>query len=382
MKTEPLKIFKVSVILPVYNAEKHLKKCLDSIVNQTLKEIEIIIIDDGSTDSSSEICKRYLNDKRVSYYYKENEGLGAARQDGILHAKGEYIGFVDSDDWIEPEMYDHMYRAAKQEDADLVVCGVYWNEDQARKENFPKGVYNRERIETEVLPGYLARLSPDGKNVAEEVWNVWSKLYRAKLIENHHIEYGRAFRRTQELPFNFEVLLVAEKMVSISDDRLYHWRVDNNYNSLCRGYTKNYWKLYIPLIKQLYKDVENYSKQNLIQSMHLCAFFLSSWVLRNEWVYTDLKRPEIIEKLDELAKDSIIKSALNYVPKEELNAYYQSDYDALKCTSGIEMYNSLKNHSYYKKFRRPIRIKRKLSKYKLFTFVYPKFRKKLIKTLR
>ena len=95
-----MKNIAVSIIVPIYNKEPYLKECLDTIVKQTLKEIEIILVDDGSVDKSKEICEEYLYDSRVSYYYQENEGLASARQTGIDHASGEYIGFIDADDWI------------------------------------------------------------------------------------------------------------------------------------------------------------------------------------------------------------------------------------------------------------------------------------------
>ena len=136
------------------------------------------------------------------------------------------------------------------------------------------------------------------------------------------------------------------------------------------------------MIKKIDVLLEKYHFNDCFNSKDCCFFFISSIVLHNEWVYTELKKSEIIKKLDELAKEPIIKEALINVPREKLNNSYQSDYDALMCTSGEEMYRVLKNHSYYKKFRRPIRMKRKLSKYKLFTFVYPKFRKKLIKLVK
>ena len=115
-------MIKVSVVVPIYNAEKYLKQCLDSIRRQTLEAIEVIMIDDGSTDGSAEAAKSYLTDDRFTYYHKENEGLAAARADGIARANGEYIGFIDSDDWIEPDMYEKMYNAARSNDADIVFC--------------------------------------------------------------------------------------------------------------------------------------------------------------------------------------------------------------------------------------------------------------------
>ena len=121
---------KVSVIIPVYNVEKYLRQCLDSVVNQTLENVQIILIDDGSTDSSADICKKYLGDNRVVYYHKENEGLAAARQDGMERASGEYIGFVDSDDWLELNMYERMFSVARENDADVVFCNCYFNDSE------------------------------------------------------------------------------------------------------------------------------------------------------------------------------------------------------------------------------------------------------------
>ena len=98
---------KISIVIPIYNAEDHLQRCVDSVLNQTEKNIEIILVDDGSKDNSIEICKNYLNqDKRVQLIHQENSGVSAARNRGIEQACGEYIGFIDSDDWIEPNMYE------------------------------------------------------------------------------------------------------------------------------------------------------------------------------------------------------------------------------------------------------------------------------------
>ena len=114
---------KISIVIPIYNAEDHLQRCVDSVLNQTEKNIEIILVDDGSTDNSIEICKNYLNqDKRVQLIHQENSGVSAARNRGIEQACGEYIGFIDSDDWIEPNMYECLLREANQASADIVMC--------------------------------------------------------------------------------------------------------------------------------------------------------------------------------------------------------------------------------------------------------------------
>ena len=119
-------MIKVSVIVPVYNVENYLEKCLDSLLKQTLEEIEIIAVDDGSTDSSSEILERYAaNYDRIKSLRKENGGLSDARNYGLVYATGEYIGYLDSDDYVDPEMYEVMYRKAKENGSDIVECNLH-----------------------------------------------------------------------------------------------------------------------------------------------------------------------------------------------------------------------------------------------------------------
>ena len=114
----------LSIIIPIYNTEKYLKQCLDSVVSQTIDDIEILCVDDGSTDGSNKILEGYERiDPRIKAIHKSNGGLVSARKAGVAAAKGKYIGFVDSDDWIEPDMYETLYRIANEKDADMVSSG-------------------------------------------------------------------------------------------------------------------------------------------------------------------------------------------------------------------------------------------------------------------
>lgn len=116
---------KVSIIVPVYNVEKFLEKCLDSLVNQTLHDIEIICINDGSTDKSLEILKSFANkDKRITVIDKQNEGPSVARNVGLEKAQGEYIGFVDSDDWVDLDFYEKLYNSAINNGADISTASI------------------------------------------------------------------------------------------------------------------------------------------------------------------------------------------------------------------------------------------------------------------
>ena len=118
------KDLKVSVIVPVYNGEKYIEECMDSIVGQTLREIEIICVDDGSTDGSPEILERFRRqDKRVRLISQENAGAGAARNRGFKEAGGEYLSFLDADDFFEPDMLETAYRKAKEQKAQILVFG-------------------------------------------------------------------------------------------------------------------------------------------------------------------------------------------------------------------------------------------------------------------
>lgn len=125
---------KVSVIVPVYNVEPYIRKCIDCLVNQTLEDMEIILVDDGSTDKSANIIKRYVKRyPQVQYYKKENGGLSDARNYGLQYATGEYIGFVDSDDYVDIDMYNKMYEKAKKDDSDIVECNFYWEYPKKKK---------------------------------------------------------------------------------------------------------------------------------------------------------------------------------------------------------------------------------------------------------
>lgn len=361
----------VSVIVPVYNAEKYLVKCLDSVVNQTLKNVEIILVDDGSTDSSSEICKSYADkDERIIYFKKENEGLAAARQDGMERSSGEYIGFVDSDDWLELNMYERMYSVAKEENADVVFCNAFLDENEKDKIHLEPGVYDRDRIEKEILPRSLAGLTPKGTNSVIR-WCNWLRLYKRSLIEENGLSFGRGFRRSQDLQLTFETALYAQKYVSLNDEYLYHNRTQNNASSLSRGYTKNYWKLIRPLIDVLYKDVENYKKQDLSYNMHLCAFFFAASGCRNEFETSTFNRKKKIELLNKIASDEVVQAALPHIDPNKLNGFYKAVYEGLKGGTGASVYKAYKHYLFYVNKYKPFARKLMSNKIveKLYSFV-------------
>lgn len=320
---------RVSVIIPVYNASETLNQCIDSVVSQTLENIEIIIINDGSADNSAELITPYLSDERIVYYEKQNEGLAAARQDGIERARGEFIGFVDSDDWIEPDMYEKMYQAAVTADADVVFCNVFADEDEKQRKYLDSGIYDRYRIETEILPLSLGGISKKGANGVIR-WSNCLRIYRKKLLDDNNIKFDRRFRRSQDLQLTFEAMLYADCFVYLGDDYLYHNRTQNNAQSLSRGYTENYWNLIRPLIDVLENDVENYKYRDLSYNMALCVFFFAVTGIINESKDNGNCRKVKLEKIKQIADDDVLRKSLPLVEHEKLNSFYRSMYLALK----------------------------------------------------
>lgn len=327
---------KVSVIVPIYNAEKYLKQCLDSIQCQTLKDIEVIMIDDGSTDDSSEIAKSYLSDNRFSYYYKDNEGLAAARADGINRANGEYLGFIDSDDWAEPNMYEKMHTAAKSNDSDIVFCNCIENEDGHRfTPEMRSGSFNREQIMEEILPKCLAYVGKHGEKRSIR-WSNCLRIYKLQTIKKNQIMFDRRFRRSQDLHFTFNMTLVAQNYYYLGDGYFYHNRTTSD--SLSRGYTKNMWNLYVPLIESLYKDAKEFTEIDLMPQMHLRAFFFVTDCIENEMKPScPNDMPTKIAKVEEIIHHSICDSFYGHIPIDQMNPLYRQYYKLIhrKCAKKI-----------------------------------------------
>ena len=318
---------KVSVIVPIYNAEKFLEQCLDSIVNQTLKDIEIILIDDGSKDRSAEICKKYLFDSRVSYYHKENEGLAAARDDGMMRANGEYIGFVDSDDWIKPYMYEKMYNAAKTNDSDIVFCNCQENAyGHIFIPEMTEGSYSRNEIKENILSKTLAYVGKNGSKRAIR-WSNCLRIYKAETLKKNAIKFDRRLRRSQDLQLTYEATLVAQNYYYIGEP-LYHNRVV--LDSLSRGYTKNMWPLYTYLIDILYKDTENFKEMDLMDQMHLRAFFFATDCIENEMkpLCPNDKKTKI-RLIEEIMNDPICERFYGHIPVDKLNPLYRKYYELI-----------------------------------------------------
>lgn len=208
---------KISIIVPVYNVEQYLENCIKSILNQTFEDIEIILVDDGSTDNSGRICDSYKGkDKRIKVIHKKNGGLSSARNCGIEMASGKYIGLVDSDDYIHPKMYEILYKNAIKYSSDIVV-GSYKSVDNMDDSD----IYNDVKIDGEIQ-NYTSI------EALEELYNEndldfiisWTKLYKKCLFDDLKYEVGRIY----EDQFIIHKILYKSKIVTYVPALLYFYQ--------------------------------------------------------------------------------------------------------------------------------------------------------------
>lgn len=204
----------ISVIIPCYNVEKYLNRCMQSVLNQTYRDLEIILVDDGSTDNTCEIIRRYAEqDHRIQVLYQENRGAGAARNAGLEIAKGSYIGFVDSDDWIERDMYEYLLGIMKKEDADIAACDFYTvHEKRDRKKSVKKE--SIKRMGNNELMLFFLRVN--GEKSFHAVWNM---LYKRDVIGDCRFQEGKI---TEDMLFNYLVYCNCEKY-ALSNQKKYYY---------------------------------------------------------------------------------------------------------------------------------------------------------------
>lgn len=252
---------KISIIVPVFNTGMYLEHCLNSIRRQTLKDIEVIVVDDGSTDNSPIICENYIEDARFKVFHNSNKGVSATRNFGIEQSTGKYCMFVDSDDWLDETMCEDMWNEACRTNADLVMCGNY-NESTSStilrhlyKESI---VFSEQRYLEEIAVHTLGLVGKNIKNPSklDKLTPVWARLYRASIIKENNIKYIDLHKLPSEcLQFNFEFCVHATSACYLNKV-LYHYR-RNTVQSVTKPYRTDLmgkWLWWIEYEKNLIKQ--------------------------------------------------------------------------------------------------------------------------------
>ena len=241
---------KVSVIVPVYNVEPYIEHCLETLVNQTLTEIEIIVVNDGSTDNSQVSVDRYAKKypDRVFPYHKENGGLSDARNFGMQRARGDYIGFVDSDDYVEETMFEKLYEKAAQEDADIVVCGYYAIDEAAGK---------TKTLQTGNLSYFNKSLFDNPKLLYVNAPYAWNKLFRRSMLEENALQFPKGLI-FEDIATSYPAFLCAAKISKV-DEPLYHYYLRRK-GSITATYSNKFMQLLdsLSIMNDFYKKRKHF----------------------------------------------------------------------------------------------------------------------------
>ncbi len=260
MKEQP----QVSIIVPVYNVENYIERCLNSLVNQTFKDIEIITINDGSTDKSLELLNKYAKeDIRISVIDLGDEGVSYCRNLGIEKANGKYIMFVDSDDWIDSSMVEVMYKKAEENKLDLVMCSYIREFKDHSKEkifNLPQEIiYKDNEVKNELLRKLVGPIKEELSNpeMLDALGTVWGKLYRADILKENKIKFVdlKEIGSAEDTLFNIFTFNYLKKLMFLNKPMYHYWRdnlksVTSQYNPKLKEQRKVFFKYISDFIRE------------------------------------------------------------------------------------------------------------------------------------
>ena len=295
----------ISIIVPVYNVEKYIEKCIDSIINQTYKNLEIILVDDGSKDNSGKICDEYSKkDSRIKVIHKVNGGLSDARNHGLQIATGDYIGFVDSDDYIAEDMFETLYNLSEEKNADISIVSFY--------EYYNGKLIGVRDSKEEIIMNKIEAIKEllIDNRIQSYAWN---KLFKKELFENQRFPTGKNFEDIATTLLLFEK---SEKVVLYEEPKYYYLRRDDSIVGIrnTKTYTDYLEVIYDKYVylKDKYPEIEIYNAYNYLINMI--------------WVYS------IISAFD--LNDVYEKFKFNYTLLEEIINYYGDD-----LTNKLDYYN-------------------------------------------
>ncbi len=266
---------KVSIIVPVYNTAKYLSMCIESLINQTLKDIEIILINDGSTDESESIIKKY-KDKRIKYIFKKNEGIGKTRNLGIEKTNGEYLAFIDSDDYIEPNFCEVMYNKAIKDECDIVICD-YYKDINERLEEVKFASFKDTNLKENPEIINLINLGP------------CNKIYKKDLFKNQKNRFVENLKY-EDAPFVCRLLLSAKKIGKI-DECLAHYVIHEKSETTTRD--ERIFDI-LKITDIIVKDLEKYDYMHEAM-INLAVMILTDYTIQQRYIKNKISRNKFID---------------------------------------------------------------------------------------
>lgn len=308
----------VSVIVPIYNVEQYLSKCIESIINQTLSNIEIILVDDGSTDNSGTIAGFYeKKDSRIKVIHKKNGGQGSARNKGIEIAIGEYIGFVDSDDWVDLDMYEVLYKEAKNSCSDIAICSrkVFDGENQIKTIVKPENNII-ENVNENILDYIVNQLLYSHTVV------VYNKIYKSNIIKDNKIFFKEVREvGSEDALFNFQILFYTNRIVV--KNKVFHNQLARE-GSTARKYKVGVMKRTANLIEEVYNYANKINRKEVGEMVApIMLIFFQQWNYNLIKIYgKDNLFNNIVQEQKEAEKSiSFRKSEKTFILEKKVQNY-------------------------------------------------------------
>ena len=301
-------IILVSVIIPIYNAEKFLNKCIISVINQTYQDIEIILINDGSTDKSGDICNHYLrHDKRIKYFYKNNGGVSSARNFGISQAQGTYIIFIDSDDWIENNYVKNLVNQIDKQDSYFIISG--YTIDVLDKNN--KVV---KTVKYKPVADLIEKKEDYIRTLAElinkrYILSPWGKIYRLDIIKDNQISFDISKSIGEDLVFNLDYLNKVKK-IKLCKDCKYHYILSN-----AESLTKKFGEERIENTYHLFLKGIDFLKTNNLEEVSWVFYkyyFKSQMNFIESQIHNRCKKEKLEKYITKILEQDIIKNNYHY----------------------------------------------------------------------
>lgn len=320
---------KVSVIVPVYNVEKYLERCLNSLIGQSLKEIEIILVDDSSSDSSLQICNRFAEeDSRIKVIYKINEGAGKARNAALAVATGKYIGFVDSDDFVECDMFKILYEKAEKYNSDLVMSGVLYMDGKVfskegeciRKTYFDKDTQFESIEELKKLRLGIVGSLPEDDEDSKYGMSIWKNLFRHEIIKKNNIIFQSEREiLSEDSLFMIDYISFIKKATGIQEALYYYCR---NEDSISKSYKKDRFEkclLFVSEVEKRYgKDMEPEEYQIYVYRFWqaMCRFLCTQEIMHA--ADDHIKYIHLRNRLKAICTHSLTTKVINEYPIRKL----------------------------------------------------------------
>lgn len=258
----------VSIVVPVYKVEKKLQRCVSSLESQSIKNIEIILVDDGSPDNSGKLCDKLAeNDSRIKVIHKKNGGLSSARNAGMAIASGTYIGFVDSDDDVEQDMYEKLYDKAEQYQVDFVMADYLRIEQNGNRYlktlDINGGYYNRQMIEKTIFPNLIMRETVE----YGPLLSVWHCLYRREFLSKINLIFDEQVRWSEDNIFSAIMGYNCHGFYYLKGEALYHYY--QNEGSITTSYRKGAWDVYSTMNRHLHDYFDQITEYDFSRQLQL-----------------------------------------------------------------------------------------------------------------